>query len=69
VGVERGEIAADFASSPPIEGHPGASAWVMLEVLEALDRTVGGSCGYLATAGLDRRAVHDLSATRLRVAR
>jgi protein-tyrosine phosphatase len=57
VGVERGEIAADFASSPSIEGHPGASAWVMLEVLEALDRTAGGSRGYLATAGLDPAAL------------
>jgi protein-tyrosine phosphatase len=57
VGVERGEIAADFASSPPIEGHPGASAWVMLEVLETLDRTAGGSREYLATAGLDLAAL------------
>jgi protein-tyrosine phosphatase len=57
LGVARGEIAADFASSPPIEGHPGASARVMLEVLEALDRTAGGSRGYLATAGLDPAAL------------
>lgn len=53
LGVDRGEIAADFAASPPIEGHPGASAWVMLEVLAALDRTAGGSREYLAAAGLD----------------
>jgi protein-tyrosine phosphatase len=52
VGVDRGEIASDFASSPTIAGHPGASAWVMLEVLAALDRTAGGSRGYLVAAGL-----------------
>jgi protein-tyrosine phosphatase len=62
VGVDRGAIAADFASTPPIEGHPGASAWVMLEVLEALDRSTGGSRGYLVAAGLDLAA---LEATRL----
>jgi protein-tyrosine phosphatase len=53
VGVDRGEIGADFAASPPIEGHPGASARVMLDVLAALDRTTGGCRAYLAAAGLD----------------
>jgi protein-tyrosine phosphatase len=62
IGVDRSGIAADFASTPPIEGHPGASAWVMLEVLEELDRSTGGSLGYLAAAGLDSAA---LETTRL----
>ncbi len=62
LGVDRAQIAADFASSPPIEGHPGATAWVMLEVLTALDGTAGGSRGYLAAAGLDPAA---LDASRL----
>lgn len=57
IGVERDEIAADFALSPPIEGHPGASAWVMREVLAALDRDAGGSRGYLAAAGVDLAAL------------
>jgi protein tyrosine/serine phosphatase len=61
VGVERGEIAADFASSPTIAGPPGASGWVMLEVLEALDRTARGSRGYLATAGLDPTALETVA--------
>jgi protein-tyrosine phosphatase len=63
IGVERAEIAADFALTPPIEGHPGASEWVMREVLEALDRVAGGSRGYLQAAGVSLAAV---DATQLR---
>jgi len=62
IGVERAEIAADFALTPPIDGHPGASGWVMLQVLEALDRTAGGSRGYLGAAGVSPSV---LDATRL----
>ncbi len=52
VGVERREIAEDFALTVTERGS-GVTAWVMAEVLNALDRTHGGSRGYLAAAGLD----------------
>lgn len=60
IGVERDDIVADFALSPAIDGHPGASAWVMQEVLEALDRTAGGGNGYLAAAGVDLAALRTM---------
>ena len=63
IGVARDDIAADFALSPAIDGHPGASAWVMREVLAALDQAAGGSRGYLNAAGV---SLTMLDATRLR---
>ena len=65
IGAERADIADDFSLTPPIEGHPGVSAWVMLGVLKALDRDAGGSRGYLSAAGVDLAA---LDATRLAAA-
>jgi protein-tyrosine phosphatase len=63
-GVEPGEIAADYGMTPPIEGAPGATAWVMGEVLETLRETHGGSRGYLAAAGLHEDRL-DAAAARL----
>ena len=51
-GVDPAHIAADYALTPPIDGAPGATAWVMDEVLRALHRMHGGSAGYLAEAGI-----------------
>ncbi|MGN6378493.1 MAG: tyrosine-protein phosphatase [Gaiellales bacterium] len=51
-GVEPMQIALDDAMTPPIDGAPGATAWVMGEVLDALREKHGGGCGYLTAAGL-----------------
>jgi protein-tyrosine phosphatase len=63
IGVERDDIAQDFALTPAIDGHPGATAWVMRRVLATLDRTAGGSRGYLRAAGVElpRAAGHRLA--------
>ena len=57
VGVEHDQIAADYGMTPPIDGAPGATAWVMGEVLRCLRDMHGGSRGYLATAGLAEDAL------------
>jgi hypothetical protein len=64
--VEPAEIAADYAMTPPIDGAPGATAWVMSEVLDALRERHGGGRGYLAAAGL---TADGLSAAVTRVLR
>jgi hypothetical protein len=51
-GADRDAIAADYALTPPVTGHPDATAWVMAEVLAWLGRMHGGGRGYLLAAGL-----------------
>jgi hypothetical protein len=57
-GVEPRQIASDYGMTPPIDGAPGATASVMGEVLETLERTQGGSAGYVEAAGLHGDVLH-----------
>ncbi|HEU0192897.1 MAG TPA: tyrosine-protein phosphatase [Gaiellales bacterium] len=52
-GAAPASIAMDYALTPPIEGHPGATAWVMAQVLAEMSRRHGGARAYLRNAGLD----------------
>jgi len=63
-GVTRTAIAGDYALTPHMEGHPDATARVMTEVLAALDRTRGGTPGYLLAAGLQAADI-DAAVARL----
>jgi protein-tyrosine phosphatase len=52
-GVERAAIAADYALTPAMGGHPAPAAWVIEEVLRELERAHGETRAYLLAAGLE----------------
>jgi protein tyrosine/serine phosphatase len=57
VGVERDEIAADYALTPAMDDQPAPAPWVIEAVLGELDRGHGGARAYLLSAGLEESAL------------